>query len=180
MSRIREVESVYGRLRRFSADFANEIGCRSLKERNGSRPGEEKMHRNIVHIFGVVVLGFAATRTSGQTANSAAHAAMIEDLKKAHHLLVEAKHDYQGHRAKAAEEVHKVLKELGHHPKATARAKSGKGSRTREDQSVSDGQLREAQKFLAQSLGLLHKHHPKAHANIQAAIGEINVALSIR
>jgi hypothetical protein len=143
------------------------------------------MHRIIVHAIGVVILGLAATRTTGQTANTAAHAAMIEDLKKAHRLLDEADHDYDGHRVKAAEEVHKALKELGHNPKpatakAKAKAKSGKGNRSKEDQTVSDGQLREAQKLLAQSLSLLQKRHPKAHINIQAAIGQINLALSIR
>ena len=142
------------------------------------------MHRNIVHAIGVVVLGLVATRTSGQTVNQVAHAAMIEDLKKAHHLLAEADHDYDGHRAKAAEEVHKALKELGHHHKpaaGTAKSSPGTGSTgSKEDQAASDAQLREAHELLVKAETFLTKHHPKAHANIQAAIGEINVALSIK
>jgi hypothetical protein len=136
------------------------------------------MQRNIAHAFGLMILGLLAVRASAQTAQQEAHAVVLEDLKKAHHLLVEAKHDYDGHRAKAAHEVHKAMKELGYHHKATGTAKSGGGSK--EDQTVSDGQLREAHELLKKAETFLTKHHPKAHANVRAAMGEIATALKIK
>ena len=102
----------------------------------------------------------------------------IKELHKAHHLLAEADHDYGGHRAKAAEEVHKALKELGHakpHVPGAGKPKSGG-----EPQAVSDGQLREAQQMLKDALPHLNKNHPRAHANIEAAIAQITLALDYR
>jgi hypothetical protein len=48
------------------------------------------------------------------------HGQVREALHWAHRLLAEADHDYDGHRARAAHEVHKALEELGaHHAHAT-------------------------------------------------------------
>ena len=139
------------------------------------------MQRNIAHAIGLMILGILAVRASAQTASQEAHAVVLEDLKKAHHLLVEAKHDYDGHRAKAAHEVHKAMKELGYNHKSTGTAKSGaRGTGTKENQAVSDGQLREAHELLRKAEAYLGKHHPKAHANVRAAIGEIATALQIK
>jgi hypothetical protein len=146
------------------------------------------MQRNIG--IGLTALALFAVSASGQTLKQAAHAQVIADLKKAHQLLSEANHDYHGHRAKAAEEVHKALKELGHHHKpATTTAATGVAPKTenrvaktggKEDQSVSDGQLRQAQQILQSALGHLNNRHPKAHTNVAAAIGEINQAFASR
>jgi hypothetical protein len=135
------------------------------------------MQHNIARVLGLLIVAVAAASVSGQTANQQAHALMIEDLQKAHYLLVTAIHDYDGRRAKASEEVHRALKELGH-PKAAGQGKSKPG--TKETQAVSDGKLREAHKLLEQALPLLNKHHPKAHANVVAAIHHIHVALEIK
>jgi hypothetical protein len=136
------------------------------------------MQRNIAQTIGLILFGVLGANAFAQTTQQEAHAVMMEDLKKAHHLLVEAKHDYDGHRAKAAHEVHTAMKELGYHHKSTGTAKSGGG--TKENQSVSDGQLREAHELLRKAETFLLKHHPKAHANVHAAIGEISIALKIR
>jgi hypothetical protein len=48
-----------------------------------------------------------------------------EALHWAHKLLAEADHDYDGHRARAAHEVHLALEELGAHHSHPAVASSG-------------------------------------------------------
>jgi 5S rRNA maturation endonuclease (ribonuclease M5) len=134
------------------------------------------MHRKILvgAISSAVVLASLASLGVAQ-APKTVKAAVIEDLHKAHKLLVLADHDYDGHRARAAEEVHKALKELGH-----ASKKHHREPHPKEPQSASDAQLREAQQLLQAALTHLSTHHPRAHANVQAAIGEIGKALAIR
>jgi hypothetical protein len=121
---------------------------------------------------------------------------VMQALKVAHKLLSEADHDYQGHRHLAAEEVHKAIDELGHHhhksaimigstasgilvatPKNAAHSAHGK---THKAQAVSDGQLQQAQQLLERALIGLSAAHPKAAANVHAAISQINMALSVR
>jgi len=120
-----------------------------------------------------------------------AQAEVVKALRLAHKLLVEADHDYDGHRAKAAEEVHKALKDLGYRHKkplpgsplanGTAAPKTHSGQpAVHEPQANSDAQLRQAQEILQGVSKQLGSNHPKAAANVNAAIGEINTALSIR
>jgi len=124
---------------------------------------------------------------------------LIHALRSAHKLLATADHDYDGHRAAAAKEVGNALKDLGYHHKkpqqaATAAngtanngavvAKKAAGSgqaATREPQATSDAQMLQAQQILQTALTQMNvSHHPKAAANIKAAICEINKALAIR
>ena len=49
-----------------------------------------------------------------------------------------------------------------------------------EPQATSDAQLREAQQLLQGALTQLNGKHPKATANVKAAIAEINMALAIK
>jgi hypothetical protein len=131
------------------------------------------MQRTILGIS-FALCSLIAVAASAQTAQPPA----IKELHRAHHLLVEADHDYGGHRAKAAEEVHKALKELGHakpHVPGTGKPKSGG-----EPQPISDAQLKEAQQLLREALPHLHKGHPRAHANVEAAIAQITAALEYR
>lgn len=58
--------------------------------------------------------GSTAPLTTG-TGKHGGHSGVGEELRRAHHLLVHADHDYDGHRAKAAHAVHMALEELGHH-----------------------------------------------------------------
>jgi hypothetical protein len=119
----------------------------------------------------------------------------MKELRAAHLLLAEADHDYQGHRAKAAKEVHKALSELGyhHHPTtahpgtaipggavATRKAAAVHQSVAHEPQATSDTQLRKARQILRGALTQLNSRRPKAAADLRAAIGEIDRALSIR
>ena len=128
----------------------------------------------------------------------------MQSLHQAHKLLAEADHDYEGHRAKAAEEVHKAIRELEskHHHKgagaesvaegaahagtsqkglgheaATGAKKTGK---TREPQATSDSQLKQALTLLQAAQSELASQNQKAAANVTAAVAEIKTALSIK
>jgi hypothetical protein len=120
-------------------------------------------------------------------------AELLKELHAAHKLLAEADRDYDGHRAKAALEVHKAIKELGGRlhlkkgsttpttPTAPPAAKTtGKLPAVREPQAVSDGQLNQARSILQGLQTELSAHHPKAGANVTAAIAEIDTALKIK
>jgi len=127
------------------------------------------------------------------TATHAGHGVVVAELRRAHRLLVEADHDYDGHRAKAAQAVHAALKELGYQhkkvqpvspaangavaPPATAKARQPK---MHEPQATSDAQLREALQILQGTLTQMKGKHPKATANLNTAVVEINTALGIK
>ena len=150
--------------------------------------------------FGLVSTVVAQTVTPPVVKGSGknlAHATIMGELRTAHKLLAEADRDYDGHRAKAAEEVHNALKELGyhhhHHPKtvqpgaatpegtvATTKVAPVRAAATHEPQANSDTQLRQAQQVLQGVLTQLNSSHHKAAAKVNAAIAEINTALSIK
>ena len=71
---------------------------------------------------------------------------VLKELHHAHRLLEEANHDYDGHRAKAAEELHKAIKALEatvphhHHPAVTTKPPV-KEPAVREDQEHGHGAL---------------------------------------
>ena len=105
------------------------------------------MRRNLLcgSLLSVVLAAFAAAQTTNPTRTATAktaaatttpaissspttgsighgaHGQLRASLHWAHKLLVEADHDYDGHRARAAHEVHRALEELDghHHPKTT-------------------------------------------------------------
>src|SRR5262249_47877629 len=115
---------------------------------------------------------------------------MLQEMHQAHHLLHEANHDYDGHRAKAAEELHKAIKALHatlphHHQKAhPLPTLAVKQPAVHEDQAKSDAQLRDARKILKvvelQLAASTELHHQKAAADVAKAIEQIDVALKIR
>jgi hypothetical protein len=130
---------------------------------------------------------------AGGTAKHAGHkdGAELESLRQAHRLLVEADHDYDGHRARAAEEVHKAIKELEgkHHakkaqagvaPVVASKPAAPKEPAVHEAQANSDAQLRQAQTILQGVHGSLISRHHKAAPNVATAIAEINTALKIK
>jgi len=145
-----------------------------------------------VFLSGLSLASFAAAQTSPVVTST--HAQLIHSLRQAHHLLVAADHDYDGHRARAAEEVHKAIKELeGKHnvkgilpgSTSTATVVANKVSKVRqpamrESQSNSDAQLRQAQAILQGALAELNSHHPRASANVNAAIAQICTALKLK
>jgi hypothetical protein len=117
-------------------------------------------------------------------------AELVKELRAAHRLLAEADRDYDGHRARAAEAVHKAIRELvgNHHPaKAAGSGAAGaaaaavkKQPAIHEAQANSDAQLRQAQGILQTVQAELNAHHPKAATHVTLAIGEINTALKIK
>ena len=113
---------------------------------------------------------------------------VVRQLRAAHKLLAEADRDYNGQRARAAEEVRKAIEELsgGREAKTTTTntlaAKAIESAIKRkepdghEPQVNSDAQLRQAQSILQSALSELNSSQPKAAENVQAAIGHINKA----
>jgi hypothetical protein len=131
--------------------------------------------------------------THQREAKAREKAELVQELRAAHKLLTEADHDYDGHRARAAEAVHRAIKELAgnHHPKkvpaaagtagvAAAAPVAKKKSAVREPQAASDAQLHQAQTILLGLQPELNARHPKAAVHVTSAISEINTALKIK
>jgi hypothetical protein len=142
------------------------------------------MRRKLSCVFGLSVSMFCAGLASTALAQAtpaplSPHAARIATLREAHALLVHANHDYDGHRAKAAEAVHKALKELGYeHKKAPAGATPAAQTKVHEPQAASDAQMKQALQLLG---GVqFNGKHPKAAAHVEHAVREIKTALSIK
>jgi hypothetical protein len=94
-------------------------------------------------------------------------------LSQAYNILAAANHDYKGHRVRAMKQIEAAAKLLGANLQG-----NGPGH---EQQPVSDAQLRQAQALLQQLSTGLAPTRPKAvHAHIEAAINQINIALSIK
>ena len=151
------------------------------------------MRRNLNCVIGLLISMFFAGLASTASAQETANAELIKTLASAHMLLVSADYDYNGHRAKAAKEVHNTLEELGyHHKKAKSGLTPNNGvvvspkaahagqQKIHEPQATSDAQMREAQQLLQGALTQLNGKHPNATANVKAAIAEINMALAIK
>ena len=68
--------------------------------------------------IGVLLVGLAvgslslAQTPTPQPGITSEQAALVKELKTAQQLLLQANHDYEGHRAQAAAEVHKAIREL--------------------------------------------------------------------
>jgi hypothetical protein len=157
------------------------------------------MRRTLVFGIGLALLASLAlvstamAQATTPVVQGMAQKELIKTLRSAHRLLVAADHDYDGHRAKAAKEVHNALKELGYQHKkvqpastpangAVVAPKAGRTGQPRvhEPQANSDAQLLEAKGLLQGALTQLTGKHPTATAKVKAAIAEINTALSIK
>jgi hypothetical protein len=110
----------------------------------------------------VLALGLA-TRAHAQT--SSGSAVLLDD---AYATLAQAKHDYQGHRAKAMKQIDAALGEIG--------AKVSGNGKVHEPQGTSDAQLKAAEGLLQQTTGL----SKKAAKHVTNAITEINDALAVK
>ena len=113
--------------------------------------------------------------------------AVVAVLHQAHALLESANHDYDGHRAKAAEQIMHAIHALGHHhhhgqhaalQAAQQLAGAIGGGAIKEPQAQSDAQLKQAGQLLASLNGSVP--NAKAAEHIQSAINELNIALKIR
>ena len=95
-------------------------------------------------------------------------------LAQAHTLMVNADHDYAGHRAKAVHEVKEAARLLG-------RNLGGDPRPPGEAQAVSDQQLQQAAGLLTQvQTEASARRQPGVLLHVNNALGELNVALSIR
>jgi hypothetical protein len=108
---------------------------------------------------------------------------IISHLRTAYARLQQADHDYQGHRARAANHVVNALRHLGAPSMPGSGINPGAG---RMPQAQSDGLLRDALSRLNTAHNQLGTrgntvaHHGSARSQVAAAIGEVNTALSIR
>ena len=180
----------------------------SYRAQSGSRIGSKHDRRmimrcNLVHALGLSISVFVgglslASPASAQSISvppmhpagrHTGHATTVEDLRQAHRLLVEADHDYDGHRARAAEAVHRAIRELEgrHHgrsisaaPTVTHKLATAKRPANHESQATSDAQLRKARADLQWALNHISGRHPKAAAHVKHAIREIDTALHIK
>jgi hypothetical protein len=109
-------------------------------------------------------------------------AGIVAQLHAAHELLSTADHDYDGHRAKAAEEIHLAIKEIvgKHTTKPMVKKAGGAKEAHHEAQATSDEQLQKALGILQNVSGEMTTKHPKAAANVTNAIAEIKTALKIK
>jgi hypothetical protein len=105
-----------------------------------------------------------------------------EELYHAKHWLEKADHDYDGHRAKAVEEIRAALKKLGHDP--NAHAAKAPAEPVHEKQWKSDDQLKHARKLLKEAEKRLaansNEKHQEALGNVAKAVEEIDIALKKR
>jgi hypothetical protein len=160
------------------------------------------MVRRWIYGIGVLAFGLVAVVALESTAfaNKIARTAVIgekstvlHELRTAHKLLVEADHDYDGHRVKAAEEVHRAIRELeGKHSEKSTVAVSATTTpavkkhakvhepKAKEAQAMSDGQLSKALGILKTVQSQIPSSHPKAGTQVSDAIANLNMALSIK
>lgn len=108
-----------------------------------------------------------AQSTNTTPAPAAPAASSISVLEDAYATLEQAKHDYNGHRGEAMEQLKLAAKELGGHL-------TGKGKK-HESKSEADAQLKAAQNLLKQLVPNL-KDKPLMHVN--KAIKQIDAALA--
>jgi hypothetical protein len=138
-----------------------------------------------------------AKTTTGKAAASTTNTGeLVTTLHQAKTLLETAIHDYDGHRAKAVEEIHHAIHELTphHHHKAANAATGAAKPAAREEkpanaaatttpgenQAQSDMKLKQALQILSGLSGQFPKNHTKPAGHIQTAIEELNVALKIK
>jgi hypothetical protein len=97
----------------------------------------------------------------------------VQTLTQAYSTLASADHDYQGHRIKAMHAIKKAARLMGQ--------KVGGDGKVKEQQNLSDNQLRGVQTMLQKvrsSVGGRNSQHVLEHLN--SAIHEVNIALSIK
>ena len=131
------------------------------------------------------------------TNTSSLFSTQVAELNTTIKLLQAADHDYQGHRAQAVHDIHQAIHAL--HPtaknnnsstksgqvtgkKSSVKGKNlakGKGA-NKEPQAVSDAQLKQAISQLNTVRGQLKAAPPAALNSIQAAVKQLQVALTIK
>ena len=115
----------------------------------------------------------------------------VAELNTTIKLLQAADHDYQGHRAQAIHDIHQAIHAL--HPTANHNKSSAPGGKVtgknvtakgqganKEPQAVSDAQLKQAIAQLNTVQGQLKAAPPAALHSVQAAVKQLQVALTIK
>jgi hypothetical protein len=112
-------------------------------------------------------------------------ASLAQEIQQVRALLAQANHDYEGHRVKAMEHLHKSIHHL--HKDTNSKFKSGKVTEGvgGENQAVSDAQLKKAVNTLKVIQGQLNSlpttpHRTSANEHLTEAISHLNTALTIR
>jgi hypothetical protein len=94
-------------------------------------------------------------------------------LKRTYHILKIADHDYDGHRVKAMRSIENACDQLGENIRGDGKDK--------EAQSVSDAQLRQAQKWLLQAHTMASEQKQKdVVVHLDKAVNELALALGVK
>ncbi len=97
----------------------------------------------------------------------------VQSLTQAYSTLASADHDYQGHRVKAMHAIKKAARLMGQ--------KIGGDGKVKEQQTLSDDQLRGVQTTLQKVRGSVGgRNSQRVVEHINSAIHELTVALSIK
>jgi hypothetical protein len=126
------------------------------------------------------------------TNTSSLFSTQVAELNTTIKLLQAADHDYQGHRAQAVHDIHQAIHAL--HPTANNNKSSAKGKQVtakgknlakgqganKEPQAVSDAQLKQAIVQLNTVQGQLKAGPPSALNSVQAAVKQLQIALTIK
>jgi hypothetical protein len=97
----------------------------------------------------------------------------VQSLTQAYSTLASADHDYKGHRIKAMHAIKKAARLMGQ--------KIGGDGKVKEQQTLSDDQLRGVQSTLQKVRGSVGgRNSQKVVGHINSAIHELTVALSIK
>jgi hypothetical protein len=128
--------------------------------------------RRLIPLATVIVLA-CSTLTAKAALDAAAKGSEISMLQNAYVLLSQANHDYDGHRVKAMQSIHKAALLL----RVNLQAKGD----VHEDQGTSDSQLQQAQKMLQQARTFaVGKNQRKLVKHLDAAIGHLSAALGTK
>jgi hypothetical protein len=130
----------------------------------------------VMVLSGVVVAGPGGKVNEPQTVGPArvkpSEQAEVTALRTAYKTLAKADHDYKGHRRKAMNEIEEACDLLGSDIRG-----DGKGH---EAQTVSDGQLREAQGIVTRVRDSVKGKQRRVYEHLDKAVKEIGVALTMR
>jgi hypothetical protein len=148
------------------------------------------MSRLLSCLATLVVLSLAAT-SSHAAIGVSPYGKQIKELHQIKSVLERADHDYKGHRAAAVMEITKAIHALeahgGQHQKPATHAQHGKThGKPHEPQAFSDAQLRAAIQGLSavsqqlQGVGGKNPRASKAAGDVQLAIKQLNIALTIK
>jgi hypothetical protein len=118
----------------------------------------------------LVVFAFAARLQAQSQDNKAIE---LNNLRLAYGTLCKADHDYKGHRVRAMHAIEAACDILGTDIRGDGKSKEG--------QSISDAELRQAQTLVQQALGMAQQQNQKkVAAHLTKAINEISIALTIK